>query len=179
MPGHPILQVKNLAKEYGSLKMILGTLEPTAGSIEIFGSDIRHNRSKTMKRVNFSAVYAAIPGNMTVRQNLYIFGLLYGVKELNARIGAIILWSFLIRVQQGMVLAFFEDVWSRNFLNLFSSPLTVREYLAGMVLTAIGTSAAGITIFFTLAFALFGYNIFSLGAALRSWCRSQASTIRS
>src|SRR3989344_5408106 len=42
-------------------------------------------------------------------------------------LGAIILWDFLIRVQQGVMVAFFEDVWSQNFLNLFASPLRDRK----------------------------------------------------
>src|SRR5665647_241461 len=45
-----------------------------------------------------------------------------------ALLGAVLLWDFLGRVMQGVTTAFFEDVWSRNFLNLFATPLTISEY---------------------------------------------------
>ena len=51
-------------------------------------------------------------------------------------LGAVLLWDFLTRVMQGVTTAFFEDVWSRNFLNLFATPMTVPEYLSGLVITA-------------------------------------------
>ena len=53
-----------------------------------------------------------------------------------ALLGAVLLWDFLTRVMQGVTMAFFEDVWSRNFLNLFATPLSVVEYLAGLILCA-------------------------------------------
>ena len=51
-----------------------------------------------------------------------------------ALLGAVLLWDFLTRVMQGVTMAFFEDVWSRNFLNFFATPLRTSEYLAGLVL---------------------------------------------
>src|ERR1700760_2203722 len=61
-----------------------------------------------------------------------------------ALLGAVLLWDFLTRVMQGVTTAFFEDVWSRNFLNLFATPLTVLEYLAGLVTTGVLTSLLGL-----------------------------------
>ena len=46
-------------------------------------------------------------------------------------LGAVLLWDFFTRVMQGVTMAFFEDVWSRNFLNIFASPLSIPEYLGG------------------------------------------------
>ena len=40
-----------------------------------------------------------------------------------ALLGAVLLWDFLTRVMQGVTMAFFEDVWTRNFLNIFATPL--------------------------------------------------------
>ena len=48
-------------------------------------------------------------------------------------LGAVLLWDFFTRVMQGVTMAFFEDVWSRNFLNVFATPLSIAEYLAGLV----------------------------------------------
>src|SRR5262249_54046032 len=56
-------------------------------------------------------------------------------------LGAVLLWDFFIRVMQGVTTAFLEDVWSHNFLNLFAAPLSIAEYLGGLVLSSIGTSA--------------------------------------
>ncbi|MBV8592680.1 MAG: hypothetical protein JOZ27_00095, partial [Caulobacteraceae bacterium] len=63
-----------------------------------------------------------------------------GVNFVPALLGAVLLWDFLTRVMQGVTMAFFEDVWSRNFLNLFATPLTISEYLAGLVTAAVATS---------------------------------------
>ena len=43
-------------------------------------------------------------------------------------------------------MAFFEDVWSRNFLNIFATPLTISEYVGGLVLSSIATSAIGLVV---------------------------------
>jgi ABC-2 type transport system ATP-binding protein len=66
--------------------MILGVLEPTAGRIEIEGVDLKADRSRALARTNFAAVYAPLPGNLTVEQNLRVFGLIYGVADLGQRI---------------------------------------------------------------------------------------------
>ena len=63
-------------------------------------------------------------------------------------------------------MAFLEDVWSRNFLNLFASPLSLSEYLTGLVLTAIATSAAGLTVMLILATTIFGLSFLNLGLML-------------
>ena len=64
--------------------MILGVLEPTSGRIEIEGVDLRTDRSEALARTNFAAVYAPLPGNLTVEQNLRVFGLIYGVEDLTS-----------------------------------------------------------------------------------------------
>jgi ABC-2 type transport system ATP-binding protein len=76
----------NGAGKTTTINMVLGVLEPTAGSIRIEGIDIAKQRSKALESTNFAAVYAPLPGNLTVYQNLRVFGLLYGVKNLPARI---------------------------------------------------------------------------------------------
>src|SRR5512137_564033 len=63
-----------------------------------------------------------------------------GFNFVPAMLGAVLLWDFFIRVMQGITMAFFEDVWSRNFLNFFATPLLVSEYVSGLVLSSIATS---------------------------------------
>ena len=81
-------------------------------------------------------------------------------------LGAVLMWDFFTRIMQGVSTAFLEDVWSRNFLNLFATPLTISEYITGLVLTSMGTSAVGLAVMLLLATAVFGLSFFSLGALL-------------
>lgn len=78
-------------------------------------------------------------------------------------LGSIILWEFMSRIQQGIMTSFLEDVWSQNFINLFASPLKVKEYLSGLILTSIVTSFIGFVMMLLIAGFLFGYNIFVIG----------------
>ena len=76
----------NGAGKTTTINMILGVLEPTAGRVLIEGLDLRRERSRALERTNFAAVYAPLPGNLTVAQNLRIFGMIYGVRRLAARV---------------------------------------------------------------------------------------------
>jgi len=77
----------NGAGKTTTINMILGVLAPSSGSIRVEGLDIPASRALALDRTNFAAVYAPLPGNLTVSQNLRVFGLLYGVKDLPGRIG--------------------------------------------------------------------------------------------
>jgi len=76
----------NGAGKTTTINMILGVLEPTSGSIRIEGIDVAKQRSKALECTNFAAVYAPLPGNLTVYQNLRVFGLIYDVDHLSSRI---------------------------------------------------------------------------------------------
>lgn len=111
-----VLSVKQLSKNYGStvavdgisfevgrneivgllgpngagktttINMVLGVLEPTAGSIHIEGISLSERRSEALERTNFTAVYSPLPGNLTVYQNLRVSGMIYGVRNVAERI---------------------------------------------------------------------------------------------
>jgi len=81
-------------------------------------------------------------------------------------LGAVLLWDFFIRVMQGVTMAFFEDVWSRNFLNIFATPLSLPEYLGGLVITGIATSAIGLLAMVALATTVFGLSFLMYGLLL-------------
>ena len=76
----------NGAGKTTTINMILGILAPTSGSVAIAGFDVATAREAAIARTNFSAVYAPLPGNLTVAQNLRIFGMIYDVPELTRRI---------------------------------------------------------------------------------------------
>ncbi len=76
----------NGAGKTTTINIILGVLAPDTGKVLIHGFDIALARSQAAACMNFAAVYAPLPGNLTVIQNLRIFGLLYGVKDLSSRI---------------------------------------------------------------------------------------------
>ena len=80
----------NGAGKTTTINMLLGVLEPTSGRILIEGIDLAKHRSRALDRTNFEAVYAPLPGNLTVRENLTIFGMLYGVKNLSERVAALL-----------------------------------------------------------------------------------------
>lgn len=116
----PVLSVKNLHKVYGEvvavdgvsfevrpneilgllgpngagkttiINMLLGVLQPSAGSIRIDEIDLAANRKQALSRTNFAAVYAPLPGNLSVYQNLRIFGMIYDVPQLGKRIEEVI-----------------------------------------------------------------------------------------
>jgi ABC-2 type transport system ATP-binding protein len=80
----------NGAGKTTTINMILGVLTPTGGSIRIGVDDLASRRSEALARTNFAAVYAPVPGNLTVAQNLRFFGMLYGVTNLGERIDVLI-----------------------------------------------------------------------------------------
>jgi ABC-2 type transport system permease protein len=88
------------------------------------------------------------------------------VDFVSALLGAVLLWDFFTRVMQGVSTTFLEDVWSRNFLNLFATPLRISEYVAGLVASSIATSLVGLAVMLGLASAVFGLSFFSYGLLL-------------
>ena len=81
-------------------------------------------------------------------------------------LGAVLLWDFFTRVMHGVTMAFFEDVWSRNFLNLFATPLAISEYVTGLVLSSVGTSSVGLVVMIVLASAVFRLSFISYGVVI-------------
>jgi ABC-2 type transport system ATP-binding protein len=68
------------------INTILGVLEPSQGTVHVEDLDIATHRGLVLERTNFAAVYAPLPGNLTVYQNLRFFGLLYEVPDFATRV---------------------------------------------------------------------------------------------
>ncbi len=86
-----------------------------------------------------------------------------GFNLLPVLLGAVLLWDFFGRVMQGVTTAFLEDVWSRNFLNVFASPISIAEYVGGLALSSIATSAVGLAVMLILATTVFGLSYLVYG----------------
>jgi ABC-2 type transport system permease protein len=81
-------------------------------------------------------------------------------------IGALILWDILFRAQQGISVSFLEDVWSRNLLNLFASPLGPAEYILSLMLVGVAKLVMVSTVMAALAWVFYSFNIFIIGISL-------------
>ena len=81
-------------------------------------------------------------------------------------LGALILWDILFRSQQGISVSFLEEVWARNFLNLFVSPLTISEYLVSLMLVSLFKVVVVFLVSSLLAWLLYSFNLFIIGLHL-------------
>lgn len=86
-----------------------------------------------------------------------------GFNFVPALLGAVLFWDFFIRMMQGVTMAFFEDVWSRNFLNIFATPLSISEYIYGLIFTSIATSIVGLGVMLFIAVVLFKLSFLIYG----------------
>ena len=80
----------NGAGKTTTINMVLGVLAPTSGRIVIEGADLMKDRPRATASANFAAVNCPLPGNLTVEQNLRVFGMIYGVAGLSARIDTLL-----------------------------------------------------------------------------------------
>ena len=81
-------------------------------------------------------------------------------------IGAVLLWDILVRGQFGMTLSLLEEMWSRNFANLFVAPLRPAEYGVALMGLSVIRSLISIVPSALLAIPLFHYSIFAMGLPL-------------
>jgi ABC-2 type transport system ATP-binding protein len=118
--GTPVLKVSDLTKRFGeftavngvsfeikpgeilgllgpngagkttTIQMLLGLVTPTAGSIQMFGLDLSSHREEILQQVNFSSTYISMPQSLTVEENLWVVGRLYGMSEMAWRVNEII-----------------------------------------------------------------------------------------
>jgi len=124
---------------------------------------MRGSLSRVLPLFVWAGIDIVLWGFITKYLNSFISS---GFNFVPSLLGAVLLWDFLIRVMQGVTMTFFEDVWSRNFLNIFATALSISEYLMGLVLSSIATSSIGLVVMVVLATALFGLSFLVYGVML-------------
>jgi ABC-2 type transport system ATP-binding protein len=76
----------NGAGKTTTIAMLMGLVTPTSGSVRVFGAEMPRERYRVLGRMNFESPYVEMPMRLTIRQNLKVFGMLYGVDTLAERI---------------------------------------------------------------------------------------------
>jgi ABC-2 type transport system permease protein len=79
---------------------------------------------------------------------------------INYLLGATMLWGMFYSFQREFSAGFLEELWSRNLLNLFSSPLSVTEYIIGLVILNLVKAIVGMLLAAIVAFLCFATNLF-------------------
>jgi ABC-2 type transport system ATP-binding protein len=79
----------NGAGKTTTIATIMGLVAATSGSVKVLGAEMPRQRYRVLHRMNFESPYVEMPMRLTVRQNLTVFGMLYGVADLPSRIAAV------------------------------------------------------------------------------------------
>lgn len=122
---------------------------------------LRSTPARWMPVFTWVAIDMVLWGYITKYLNTIITS---GMNFVPTLLGAVLFFDFFSRVIFGVSGVFLEDVWSRNFLNLFASPLSVSQYLAGLVTASLATSLLGLALMIAIATAVFGLPFLSYGA---------------
>ena len=91
IPGGEIVALlgANGAGKTTTLSMLLGLVLPTSGSVTVLGENMLRHRHRVLPRMNFSSPYFDLPKRLTVRENLTVYGELYGVADLRRTIASV------------------------------------------------------------------------------------------
>lgn len=81
-------------------------------------------------------------------------------------LGGVLLWEVALRSQMGVAISFLEELWSRNLGHVFVSPLRPWELVAALIGMSVIRMAVGVLPAILLAWALYAFNLFSLGPVL-------------
>ena len=76
----------NGAGKTTTIAMIMGLIMPTSGRVTVLGAEMPQQRYRVLHRMNFESPYVEMPMRLTIRQNLKVFGMLYGVPDIADRI---------------------------------------------------------------------------------------------
>src|SRR3954452_13643077 len=94
---------------------------------------IRHDLPRTMDILYWPIIDLLVWGFMTTYLSQMQGS---GFVALSWLVGGIIFWTLLYRSSQDVAVELLDDIWARNFLNLFASPVQLREYVAALIIVA-------------------------------------------
>lgn len=89
-----------------------------------------------------------------------------GWNAVTVLLGAVIFWDFLNQSQKSVSIAFLEEIWEKNLLNIFVTPLRLSEFFVSTLLIGLVRLLLVAVILVALAFLLYHFNLFALGFAL-------------
>ncbi|MBI2474623.1 MAG: ABC transporter permease [Candidatus Taylorbacteria bacterium] len=89
-----------------------------------------------------------------------------GANIVTVLLGAVIFWGMLNQAQRAVSVSFLEDVWEKNFLNLFVSPLSLGEFIVSRAIIGIIQIVIVGLVSALTAFILYQFNLFTFGFAL-------------
>lgn len=91
---------------------------------------------------------------------------LSGLNVVTVLLGAVIFWNLLNQAQKAVSIAFLEDVWEKNLLNIFVTPLKVSEFLASTFLLGVFRIALVVCVMGVFSFILYAFNLLVIGFSL-------------
>ena len=78
-------------------------------------------------------------------------------------LGALIFWDLFFRAQQGITVSFLEDMWARNLINIFVSPISITEYICGLLMISFFKVVISLLVMSCLAYLFYGFDLFKMG----------------
>jgi ABC-2 type transport system ATP-binding protein len=79
----------NGAGKTTTIAIIMGLVTPTSGTVRVLSASMPRQRYQVLQRMNFESPYVEMPLRLTVRQNLTVFGMLYGVEDVDGRVASL------------------------------------------------------------------------------------------
>jgi len=89
-----------------------------------------------------------------------------GAQAIAFLLGGMILWDIFYRAQQAISVSFLEDIWTRNLVNVFVSPVSTAEFIAAMLLLGVMKVIVTGLLLSALALVLYAFNLFQFGLPL-------------
>ena len=89
-----------------------------------------------------------------------------GAQAVAFLLGGMILWDIFFRAQQALSVSFLEDIWTRNLINVFVSPISTLEFIVAMLLLGVMKVIVTGLLLSDLVYALYAFNLFQYGLPL-------------
>src|SRR6202451_4807388 len=121
--------------------------------------ELRRNPNHLTNMVYWPVINVAMWGFFTIylaRQNNLQPGIVSGL------LGAVILWGLFNAFQRDMAVGFLDELWSRNLVSLFASPLSVSEYVTGMIVVTLAKAVVGLSVGALIAWLFYHYDMFPM-----------------